>query len=197
MSTGEDQVNKKLALPGRWKPWGPQVDQNEDPGWLEHERRLINNRHAMKHGRRWWRKRWKTTMWKHVDSCRVRGKETKGKHRRNWYHLTCTPYMLNIWLPCQRTSNCLTLSIVKQLQQRKEEQYPWCRAETEQYTWCRAETEQHPWCRAETEQYTWCRAVTELYTWYRAEARKTRSKMMKDEFYASYLKKNSTLLKMD
>ena len=35
----------------------------------------------------------------------------------------------------------------------------------------------------------------EQYTWCRAETKKTRSRMMKDEFYASYLKKkNSTLL---
>ena len=47
-----------------------------------------------------------------------------------------------------------------------------------------------------TEQYTWYRADTELYMWCRAETKKTRSKTMKDEFYAFYLKKkNSTPLK--
>ena len=45
------------------------------------------------------------------------------------------------------------------------------------------------------EQYAWCTADTELYMWCRAETRKTRSKMMKDEFYVFYLKKkNSTPL---
>ena len=34
-----------------------------------------------------------------------------------------------------------------------------------------------------TEQYTWYRADTELYMWCRAETKKTRSKMMKDEFF--------------
>ena len=47
-----------------------------------------------------------------------------------------------------------------------------------------------------TEQYTWYRVDTELYTWCRAETKETRSKMMRDEFFASYLKKkNSTPLK--
>ena len=36
---------------------------------------------------------------------------------------------------------------------------------------------------------------TELYMWYIAETRKTSSKMMKDDFLASYLKKNSTPVK--
>ena len=40
-----------------------------------------------------------------------------------------------------------------------------------------------------TEQYAWYRADTELYMWCRAETKKTRSKMMKDEFYVFYLKK--------
>ena len=47
-----------------------------------------------------------------------------------------------------------------------------------------------------TEQYAWYRADTELYMWCRATTKKTRSKMTKDEFFASYLKKkNSTPLK--
>ena len=71
--------------------------------------------------------------------------------------------------------NYLAVTAVQKLQGRKQEQYTWCKAKTEQYTWCRAETEQYTWCRAETKM--------------------TRSKMMKDEFYASYLKKNSTPLK--
>ena len=46
-----------------------------------------------------------------------------------------------------------------------------------------------------TEQYAWYRADTKLYMWCRAATKKTRSKMMKDEFFASYLKKkNNTLL---
>ena len=44
-----------------------------------------------------------------------------------------------------------------------------------------------------TEQYTWYRAVTELYMWCRAETNKTRSKTMKDEFFASYLKENNSI----
>ena len=46
-----------------------------------------------------------------------------------------------------------------------------------------------------TEQYAWYRADIELYMWCRAETKETRSKTMKDEFFASYLKKNSTPLK--
>ena len=33
-----------------------------------------------------------------------------------------------------------------------------------------------------TEQYAWCRVDTELCTWSRAKSKKTRSKMMEDEF---------------
>ena len=39
------------------------------------------------------------------------------------------------------------------------------------------------------EQYTWFGAETEQYTWCRAETKKRRSRTMKDEFFASYLKK--------
>ena len=47
-----------------------------------------------------------------------------------------------------------------------------------------------------TEQYAWYRADTELYTWCSAETKETRSKVKKDEFFASYLKKkNNTPLK--
>ena len=98
------------------------------------------------------------------------------KQRQNteekWYHLISTPYMLSVWLPCQRTSNCLALYIVKQLQQGKEEQYTWCRAETKKT--------RNKMMR------------DEFYTFYLTKKR--RSKTMKDEFFASYLKKNSTPL---
>ena len=37
-------------------------------------------------------------------SNRVCGEETKGKHRRNWYCIIFTPYTLNVWSSCPRTS---------------------------------------------------------------------------------------------
>ena len=32
---------EKLVMPRRWKPWGPQIYQSEDPGWLKHKKRSI------------------------------------------------------------------------------------------------------------------------------------------------------------
>ena len=64
-------------------------------GWLKHEMRLIKKGMKWSMGKK---------MMKHVISSRVCGEETKGKHRRNWYLLTSTPYMPSVWLLYWRTS---------------------------------------------------------------------------------------------